>query len=78
MTVQNYFSATYVEAREKFLGASQALGMTVGRAFHPYKLGPDGEALSIDSALLAPGNARSLLVITSGTHGVEGFCGSGC
>jgi hypothetical protein len=78
MTVQNYFSATYVEAREKFLGASQALGMTVGRVFHPSRLGPDGEALSIDSALLSPDNARSLLVITSGTHGVEGFCGSGC
>ncbi|WP_153141393.1 M14 family metallopeptidase [Paraburkholderia agricolaris] len=78
MTVQNYFSDTYVEAREKFLGASQALDLTVGRVFHPSRLGPDGEALSIDSALLSPGNARSVLVITSGTHGVEGFCGSGC
>jgi hypothetical protein len=78
MTVQNYFSDTYVEAREKFLGASQALDLAVGRVFHPSRLGPDGEALSIDSALLSPGNARSVLVITSGTHGVEGFCGSGC
>ncbi|NQV10959.1 MAG: DUF2817 domain-containing protein [Cyanobacteria bacterium] len=44
----------------------------------PGQLGPDGELLCIDVALLA-GEAppRAMLLLISGTHGVEGFCGSG-
>ena len=32
----------------------------------------------MDVACLGPGQSRAVLVLTSGTHGVEGFCGSGC
>ena len=32
----------------------------------------------MDSVLLGPADAASLLIVTSGTHGVEGFSGSGC
>ena len=32
----------------------------------------------MDSVLLGSADAESLLIVTSGTHGVEGFCGSGC
>lgn len=52
--------------------------MEVLRKCHPDKVGPDGESLSIDLALHSPENASSIIVVTSGTHGVEGFCGSGC
>jgi len=78
MAVQDYFSQTYAEARKKFIKSAQARGLTVQRVCHPERVGSDDEILSIDSALYSPENAESLLVLTSGTHGVEGFCGSGC
>lgn len=78
MTVESFFSQTYDEARAKFLTAAQAQGMGVERHLHPDALGPSGEPLSIDTALFSPAQADSLLVVTSGVHGVEGFCGSGC
>lgn len=72
------FAATYDEARGKFLRAAQALGCDVERHQHPHALGAEGETLSIDVARLGDAQARSLLVLLSGMHGVEGFCGSGC
>ncbi len=78
MDVARHFAETYAEAREKFTAAARARGLEIERAIHPGQPGPDGEPLSIDSALFAPEGARSVLVVTSGTHGVEGFCGSGC
>ena len=38
---------------------------------------PD-EALSTDVALIGDAKAERLLIMTSATHGAEGFCGSGC
>ena len=40
-------------------------------------LGRDGEALAMDVVRDGPKDARSLLVVSSACHGVEGFCGSG-
>jgi hypothetical protein len=78
MPVEKFFSQTYAEAREKFIQAAEFRAMELHNAIHPDRTGPDGEALSIDFALHSPENARAVLVLTSGTHGVEGFCGSGC
>jgi len=78
MDVAGYFAQSYAEARDKFLAAARARGLEVERATHPDQAGPAGEALSIDSALFSPPGAKAVLVLTSGTHGVEGFCGSGC
>jgi len=72
------FSPTYAEARDKFHRAAQARGLAVTRYVHPTAIGAEGEELSADVALLGDPHARSLLVVLSGTHGVEGFCGSGC
>jgi hypothetical protein len=72
------FAATYAEARDKFTRAVEARGSDVVRHVHPSARGAQGEELSVDLALLGDANARSLLVLTSGMHGVEGFCGSGC
>jgi Protein of unknown function (DUF2817) len=71
------FSQTYAEAREKFLAAAKARGLTVETHVHPSARGADGEALAVDVAVLGPAEATSLLCLISGTHGVEGFCGSG-
>ncbi len=76
MSVSQYFSADYAEARRKFLGAAQAAGARVEHHENPSR-GPEGEALFADTAWLGPEAARNVLVTISGTHGAEGFCGSG-
>lgn len=47
------------------------------RAFLQGRKGPAGESLAIDAAWVGPPDAAKVLVLLSGTHGVEGFCGSG-
>jgi pimeloyl-ACP methyl ester carboxylesterase len=69
------FSSNYGEAREKFLEASRAAGAMV-ESYRNSHAGPGGEPLAIDVALLGPKDADSVLVVISGTHGVEGFAGS--
>jgi Protein of unknown function (DUF2817) len=70
------FSQTYAEARGKFLAAVQASGLDVESHPHPM-LGRDGEPLAMDVVFEGPKDAKSLLIISSGCHGVEGYCGSG-
>ena len=72
------FGERYGEARDKFLDAAQQRSLRIERHVHPDARGADGEELSIDVALAGDAGARALLVLTSGMHGVEGFCGSGC
>lgn len=76
--VAGAFAATYVEARGKFLAAAQRRGLPVESFEHPSARGPGGEALFVDVAVLGDTTASQALILTSGTHGVEGFCGSGC
>jgi len=71
-----YFSQGYKEARAKFLAAAGACGLDVQSHPHPM-LGREGEALAMDVVLDGPRDAKSLLLVSSGCHGVEGFCGSG-
>ncbi|MFN3523153.1 MAG: M14 family metallopeptidase [Phenylobacterium sp.] len=70
------FSADYSEARDKFVAAAQTAGARLERITNPNR-GPRGEALSTDVAWVGPSDAEAVLVMISGTHGVEGFCGSG-
>jgi hypothetical protein len=72
------FAQDYAEARAGFLAAAATRGLKVESAPHPSRKGAQGEDLAMDSVLLGPAGAAALLVVTSGTHGVEGFCGSGC
>ena len=48
------------------------------RHIHPTARGAAGEELSLDVSVLGDAAAPAMLVLVSGTHGVEGFCGSGC
>lgn len=70
------FSATFAEAREKFLAAASAAGASLASYDHPER-GPDGGALATDTAWIGAADARAVFVMVSGTHGVEGHCGSG-
>lgn len=78
MLVDDHFSADYQIARKKFLAAAAKRNLSVDSRAHPSLRGAQGEMLTIDSVQLGPPDASELLLITSGIHGVEGFCGSGC
>ena len=71
------FSASYAQARERFLAAAQAAGAEL-QSFGLDVPGAQGEALATDVALIRPAGARSMLIVSSATHGIEGFCGSAC
>lgn len=77
MTVAHYFSSNYAEAREKFLAACQQRGLKVDSHLNPVAKGAAGEDLFMDIAQIGPTGARKVLFLMSGTHGVEGYCGSG-
>jgi hypothetical protein len=74
--IESLFSQSYREAREKFFVAADRAGLDPFAHLHPM-LGRDGETLAMDVARFGPPDAKSLLILTSACHGVEGFCGSG-
>ena len=71
-----YFSETYATAREKFRAAVRAAGADLEVHQNPAR-GPDGERLTTDIAFLGTRDPERLFVLVAGTHGIEGFCGSG-
>ena len=71
-----FFSQTYAEARQRFLDAAEAQRLEVHSHPHPL-LGRDGEKMAMDVVLEGPADSEGLLIVSSGCHGVEGFCGSG-
>ena len=75
MEQQRGLTATYEESRSRFLTAASAAGASVTSYEHPDR-GLAGETLAIDVASIGPDDATAVLLIVSGTHGVEGFTGS--
>lgn len=76
MSVGRYFARDYSEARQLFRDAATAAGARLEICRNPVS-GPGGIELTTDVARLGPDNARNLLLTFSGTHGAEGFAGSG-
>ncbi len=72
---EDLFSQTYAEARRRFMDAAEAAGLSLQSHAHPSS-GRDGEALALDVVREGPPDAPRLLILSSGCHGVEGFCGS--
>ena len=72
----DYFSGNYAQARRAFREAAASAGAALG-AHHNPATGPGGIELSTETARLGAQDAERLLVVISGTHGVECFCGSG-
>ena len=72
------FSADYGACRSKFLAALSAAGGTHLAAHENPRRGPADEALYTDIARIGPADAKKLLILVSGTHGIEGYSGSGC
>lgn len=78
MSIAEYFSRDYAAARQRFQAAVARAGASLASHVLPDHAGPSGEALAIDVARLGNARAESALLVISGTHGVEGFAGSGC
>ncbi len=78
MGIPRYFSAIYAEARRKFLDAARAGNAAIESWVNPNAKGANGEELVADAARFGGMDAENLFIICSGTHGNEGFCGSGC
>ena len=76
--VASFFSDSYAEAREKFLKATESAGGQIVDSYKNPLKGPDGGELATDVAWIGPRSAKKLLVLVSSTHGIEGYCGSGC
>ena len=76
MADRSIFSATYSEARRRFVDTARASGARLAHTLHPDARGPEGEALYLDVATLGRPDAPKVMVIGCGTHGIEGFAGS--
>lgn len=70
-------SVDYAELRRRFRAAAGRAGAELTEYLHPLH-GPAGEALATDVAYLGRRDAAKLMVLISGTHGVEGQFGSAC
>jgi hypothetical protein len=78
MSTKDFFADNYVNARAKFRASAEDAGADLHAYEHPSALGPTGERLTIDVAVIGSQRASRCLLLISGTHGVEGFAGSGC
>ena len=75
---QDYFPADYASGRTHFRQAAAARGFALTAYLNPHAKGPAGEDLTTDVAIWGDRAAEQALLIMSGTHGVEGYAGSGC
>lgn len=73
---ESAFSATYAEARRKFLALAAGRDAQLVSVVHPTECGAEGEELAIDVATFGDPDAEKTLFLVSGTHGQEGFLGS--
>jgi hypothetical protein len=74
--VAGCFSRSHAQARATFLAACAGAGGALRSLRHPLRA-PDDGALHLDAVRFGADAARRVLFIASGTHGIEGFCGSG-
>jgi hypothetical protein len=77
VTETEYFSDSYKNARELFTVCATARGATL-TAMLCSQRGPQDEGLALDIARIGEAGSKRVVVIISGTHGVEGYCGSAC
>src|ERR1700742_4493286 len=74
---EKYFPSDYREARHAFIAACEAADLGVTSRLNGNASGADGNPLFLDTTIIGDRNAKSALLLMSGTHGVEGYFGSG-
>ncbi len=73
------FQPSYRVSRERLLAGADALRGRFEVTIDSRTLaerGPDGEALALDFVVIGAPRPRHAVVVSSGTHGVEGYAGS--
>ncbi len=76
MNPTEFFASDYRGARAKLHEAATEKGLQVTAHANPQR-GPAGEDLATETIWIGPRDASRLMIGMSGTHGAEGFCGSG-
>lgn len=76
MEFHECYAVSYRAARDLFCTTALAGGARLHHYLHPTAQGPQGEELYVDVACYGPEGASRRLFVVSGTHGLEGFCGS--
>jgi hypothetical protein len=74
--IMKSFSDSYAEARQNFIESAHDARARVHHYVHNGVVGEDGEPLSCDVAVLGNEDAAAAAIVITGTHGVEGYCGS--
>lgn len=75
MEFAHYFASGYPTARAKFLEAAESAGASIASYTHP-DAGPEDTPLAADVAVFGDAQAPAVLLVNTGTHGIEGFAGS--
>lgn len=77
---ESFFLYDFKQCQQAFLAAYDAYSGEKRHQFYPLELEsesiPSSSNLGTDTIWLGPLKAKQVLVFISGTHGVEGFCGS--
>jgi hypothetical protein len=79
MDLADTFAPSYAASRERFLAAIDRAAPRHGAHVDSRALdarGPEGGTLALDFAILGERRPTHALVLSSGTHGVEGYVGS--
>jgi hypothetical protein len=79
MDLADHFPSSYAASRERLLEGLHRLAPRHGLRLDSRALdarGPDGGTLALDFAILGARRPRHALVLSSGTHGVEGYVGA--
>jgi hypothetical protein len=74
MEFHECYAPTYASARKKFLAAARATGARLHA--YPHPIAGAAEPLFVDVACFGKADAPRRMLAISGTHGLEGFCGS--
>lgn len=75
MEFHHCYATSYQSARHRFRAVAAEQGAQLHEYAHPL-VGPAGEPLGADVAVFGSPEASRRLLIISGTHGLEGYCGS--
>ncbi len=74
---EDHFPQDYRDARHAFIAAAEAADLGVTSRLLLSDKGADGKPLFLDTTTIGERGAATALLLMSGTHGVEGYFGSG-
>ena len=72
-----YFSASYAEARQKFLETARTAGAAIETHVNPNARGANGEELALDAARFGDRDAQALFIVCSARTGTKASAARG-